>query len=294
MANPGGPSEPYVNGEMLTSEQADGLAQALNMMIGDTYTYVENRFDLSDPAGAIMAMATGQKGDIGEGYEEWLAADDPEHRSMFDSGFQLALSLRRRAQPDAVVWMWLQGYSFGQSILHSECRGDSDDSWAAGGFPPLSYLVKEATGMIAAGATGFVFFGFPDTLPDQAEIIETFLRAFSAPEVYGPILLTPRLDLGYDTLFLGQPGHDGLGRVHAIVKWDEASKTAAVVAANPGAQSTAVELTFPWDLAGAESLDWNTAQFLPDQGVTLDRRVLRFTMPVDSGAIIRVHPLMKP
>jgi hypothetical protein len=282
------------DGEMLTSEQATALAQTMNMMIGDTYTYVENRFDWNDPAGAIMAAGTGQKGDIGEGYDDWLAADDPDHRSMFDSGFELAHSLRSKSKPDAVVWMWLQGYSFGRSIQHSECRGKSDDSWATGGFPPLTYLVKEATGMIAAGATGFIFFGYPETLPEEAEIIHTFLSALGHEEVYGPILLSPRLDLGIDTLFMGEEGYDGKGRVHAVVKWHEASRTAAIVASNPGARATAVTFPFPWSLESAELLDWEAASFAPDDALQIVDRSLSFSMPPDSGLIVRVVPRMHP
>jgi hypothetical protein len=282
------------DGEMLSDAEADALAQALNMMIGDTYTYIENRFDLSDPLGAIMAAGVGQKGDIGEGYDEWLAADDPDHRGNFDSGFHLANSLRQRGKPEAVVWMWIQGYAFGSGIKHSECQGEADDSWATGGFPPLRYMVKEACGMIAAGATGLIFFGFPGIQLDEAEIINTFLRAFSSAEVYGPALLSPRLDLGVDTLFMGEEGYDGEGRVHAIVKWDEATKTAFIIGANPGARETLAEFPFPWTIAGAERLDWETATFVASDAITLDDKTLRFTFPVDAGEIIRVHPYLAP
>ena len=281
-------------GEMLSDAEADALAQAVNMMIGDTYTYIENRFDLSDPLGAIMVAGVGQMGDIGEGYDEWLANDDPDHRGNFDSGFRLANSLRQRGMPEAVVWMWIQGYAFGSSIKHSECVGKADDSWATGGFPPLRYMVKEACGMIAGGATGFIFFGFPGIQLDEAGIINTFLRAFSSEEVYGPALLGPRLDLGIDTLFMGEEGYDGRGRVHAIVKWDEASKTAFIIGANPGARETLAEFPFPWTIAGAELLDWETATFEASDAITLDDRILRFTFPVDAGEIIRVHPYLGP
>lgn len=280
------------SGEMLTPEEATSLAQALNMMIGDTYTYVENRFDWNEPVGAIMAAATGQKGDIGESYDDWLATDDPDHRSMFDSGFKLANSLSTKGKSNAVVWMWLQGYSFGDSIKHSECKGKPDDSWATGDFPPLRYLVKEATGMIAAGATGVIFFGFPSALPEDAEVIYSFLRAFSDPEVYAPILLSPRLDLDFDPLFMGEEGHDDKGRVHAIVKWDEPSKSAAIVAANPGARETTAEFLFPWTIEQAEILDWESAAFVPSDQLIITDRILRYTFPLDSGTIIRVHPLM--
>lgn len=278
------------DGEMLSDAEADALAQALNMMIGDTYTYVENRFDLGDPLGAIMAAGVGQKGDIGEGYDEWLAADDPDHQSFFHSGFRLANSLRQRSDPATVVWMWIQGYAFGRGVKHSECQGKADDSWATGDFPPLRYMVKEACGMIAAGATGFIFFGFPDILEEEAEIINRFLRAFSSGEVYGPALLSPRLDLGVETLYMGEEGHDGKGRVHAMVKWDEASRTAFIIGANPGARETLVEFPFPWTIAGAEILDWETAAFKTSDTIILDDRTLRFTFPIDSGEIIRVHP----
>ena len=241
-----------------------------------------------------MAAGVGQKGDIGEGYDEWLATDDPDHRGNFDSGFRLANSLRQRGKPEAVVWMWIQGYAFGSGIKHSECREDADDSWATGGFPPLRYMVKEACGMIAAGATGFIFFGFPSIQVDEAEIINTFLRAFSSEEVYGPALLSPRLDLGVDTLFMGEEGYDGEGRVHAMVKWDEASKTAFIIGANPGARETLAEFPFPWTVAGAERLDWETATFVASDAITLDDKILRFTFPVDAGEIIRVRPYLAP
>jgi hypothetical protein len=282
------------SGEMLTPEEATALAQTMNMMMGDTYTYVENRFDWNDPAGAIMAAATGQKGDMGEGYDDWIAADDPDHRSMFDSGFQLAHSLRTKGKPEAVVWMWLQGYSFGDGIKHSECQGKSDDSWASGGFPPLGYLVKEACSMVAAGSTGFIFFGFPNIRMDQAETIYTFLRAFAAEEVYEPVLLSPRLDVGYAPLFVGEEGYDGKGRVHAIVKWYEPTKTAYIVAANPGARETAAEFPFPWSLDSVEILNWETAQFEPSDALVINDKTLSYTFPVDSGVILRVRPLMGP
>ncbi len=281
------------SGEMLTPEQATALALTMNMMIGDTYTYVENRFDWNDPVGAIMAAGTGQKGDIGEGYDDWLATDDPDHQSMFDSGFQLAHSIRSKGMPEAVIWMWLQGYSFGDQIKQSECKGNPDDSWATGDFPPLTYLVKEATGMIAAGTTGFIFFGFPYIRMEQAETIYTFLRAFSTEAVYEPALLSPRLDLGIDTLYMGEEGYDGKGRVHAIVKWHEPSRTAFIIGANPGARETLAEFPFPWSIAKAEVLDWESAAFVPSEALVVKDKLVTFNFPIDSGAIIRVQPFVK-
>jgi hypothetical protein len=279
-------------GEMLSDAEADALAKALNMMIGDTYTYVENRFDWNVAGEAIMAAAVGQKGDKGEGYDDWLATDDPDHRSMFTSGFELTHSLATRRNPGAVVWMWVQGYAFKHSIDQSACLGDTDDSWATGDFPTPRYLRKEIAGMIAAGATGIIFFGFPSTLPEEAEVLNDVFRALSHPEVYGPALLSPRLDLGFDTLFMGQEGYDGKGRAHLVVKWDEETRTATLIGANPGARETTVDIPFPWTLAKAEILDWETQQYSETPDIQLADRTLHYTFPMDEGVIIRVTPLM--
>lgn len=282
-------------GEVLTDEQAAEFAKTTNMMIGDAYAWVENRYDMSDPGQAIIAMFSGQKGDIGEGYEEWLAADDPDHRSYFDSGFRLAHSLATRRNPDAVVWMWIQGYAFGRSIAADACEGEESDSWATGSFPPLWYLQKEVLSTIAAGATGIVFFGYPSTSGPEAEIIHTVFRALSFDQVYGPALLSPRLDMGdQDTMFSGEAGHDGKGRAHMAVKWDEAGRQAFIIGSNPGARATTVELEFPWSLAGAEILNWELPRFVSSDRIVIDDRTVRFTFQRDEGVIIRLTPLERP
>ncbi len=280
-------------GDMLPYNQVKEFAQTTNFMIGDAYTYVENRFDLSIPAEAIMAAINGQIGEKGEGYDDWVAMDDPLHAHMFSTGFDLAHSLRTNALPEAVVWMWVQGYSFGNSIAKDVCEGETQNSsWATGGFPHLDYMRKEICGMVAAGATGFIFFGFPDTRMDQAEIMFQVFKAMSHPEVYEPALLSPRLELGIDTLFLGEIGHQGTPRAHVIVKWHEATKTAYVIGSNPGGKQTTIQIPFPWTLAKAEALDWETPEFKADPALVLRDKVLEYTMPVDSGVILRITPLM--
>lgn len=280
------------NGEMLTSEEATDLAQTTNMMIGDSYTYVENRFDWSLPGEAIMAIATGQKGDVGEGYDEWLEADDPDHRSYFSSGWDLAHSLVSRRSPGTVVWMWLQGYAFGDGIARDECEDSGpNDSWASGGFPPFDYLVKDAVSVIAAGATGFIYFGFNSTRWDEANRMIGVFKALSHPEVYEPVLLSPRLELGFDTTYLGEEDDSGLGRAHVLVKWHEPTRTAYLIAANPGAHETTIAVPFPWSLSRAERLNWEAPGFEDSQDVSLEDRTLTVTLARDSGTILRVTPL---
>jgi len=279
------------SGEMLTPAQATALAQATNFMIGDTYTYVENRFDWNDPTEAIMAAATGQLGDKGEGYDDWLEADDPEHRGYFSSGFDLTYSLATKRHPGTVVWMWIQGYAFGDSIAKSECENKPDDSWATGDFPHPEYLRKEIAGMIAAGATGIVFFGFPKIVWDDTEIVLDIFRALSHPDVYEPALLSPRLELGLDTMFMGAEGYDGLGRAHLIVKWHEPSRTAYVIGANPGARETGVEIPFPWSLSKAELLHWDETGFGASDRLQIEDKTLAFTFKKDEGVIMRVTPV---
>lgn len=280
-------------GEMLTSEQADSLAQTMNMMIGDTYTYVENRFDWGDPVEAVMAAATGQKGEKGEGYAQWLEWDDPAHRSMFTSGFDLTHSLVTRGKPGTVVWMWVQGYSFGDSIKKSECQGKPDDSWATGGFPTPDYLRKEIASMVAAGATGIIFFGFSYVRWPEAEVMLDIFRTLAHPEIYGPALLSPRLELGIDTLFVGDEGYDGRGRAHLAVTWDEQSRRALIVGGNPGARATAVTLPFPWTIAQAELWDWQQLKFVASPDLIVNNRTLDYEFPRDSGQIIRITPLFE-
>ncbi len=280
--------------EALTDEQATRLALALNMMIGDHYTYYANRFDLNDRFELVQALLIGQKGDKGEGYESWLDGDDADHRQLFEAAWRLARSLRTRGQPEALVWMWLQGYSFGSSIGKKECRGEHVDNWCTGDYPSYAYLRKEALSAIVAGATGLIFFGYKDALPEDSERILKLFRVLSHEEVYGPALLTPRLDLGFDTLYMGEEGHDGRGRAHVQVRWDEGSRRAFVLGANPGARETAVALPFPWSLAKAEIMNWETATFEESAELVIEDRTLHYTFPRDEAAILRVTPLFTP
>jgi len=281
-------------GEVLPDWQVAEFAKTTNMMIGDAYAYVSNRWDTNDPDEALTAIITGQIGDIGEGYDHWIETDDEAHRSYFDSGFTLAESLVRNRNPDAVVWMWLQGYAFGNSIKEAECEGEYSDSWAAGTLPPLDYLIKETLSVIAAGATGIVFFGYPSTSGPEAEIMHTIFRGLSFPEVYEPALLSPRLDMGVNTTFMGEEGYDGRGRAHLAVKWDEAGRQAFIIGANPGARATTVELEFPWSVAKVELLDWNVPRFRPTERVEVRNRKLLWTFDRDEGMLMRVTPLAAP
>jgi hypothetical protein len=282
-------------GEILTHEQATDLARTTNMMIGDAYTYVENRFDWNIAGEAIMAIAVGQKGEKGEDYDYWLETDDPDHRSFFSSGWDLSYSLTTKRNPGSVVWMWLQGYAFGDSIARGICEGKTvDDSWATGGFPPLNYLAKEILSTIVAGSTGFIYFGFNSTRWPEANIMISTFRALAHPEVYGPALLSPRLDLGFDTRFLGEEGYDGKGRAHVMVKWHAPTKTAYVLGANPGARGTRVEIPFPWSLDRVEVLDWESPGFVTAKYVQVQDKVLVYEFPRDSGVLLRVWPLMPP
>ena len=219
--------------------------------------------------------------------------DDPLHAHMFSTGFDLAHSLRKYALPDAVVWMWVQGYAFGNSIAKGACEGDTtNDSWATGGFPTLDYLRKEIAGMIAAGATGIVYFGFPDTRWDEAEIILKTFRALSHPDVYEPALLSPRLDVGLDPLFVGEVGYQGTPRAHFVIKWHAATHTAYVIGSNPGGRETLVQLPFPWTLAKAEALNWGDPRLRIGSRLVIKDKTLEYTMPIDSGVILRITPLM--
>jgi hypothetical protein len=282
-------------GEQLDDERATLFAQTTNMMIGDHYTYVENRFDRSTPEGQILAEIYGQKGDVGEGYDEWLEWDDPDHREYFTAAWDLTHSLVTRRNPGAVVWLWLQGYSFGEGLQVSTCIGRSDDAWASGQFPSDRYLRKEVTSVISAGGTGIVFFGwFMDRWPEANRLVAIF-SALAHEDIYGPVLTSPRLDIGVDTAYLGEEGYDGLGRVHAIVKWDEASKTAAIVAANPGGRDSTLELTFPWTLDHADLFNWDTPGFeAAPTDVKLWDKTITYVIPKDTGVIIRLHPKMAP
>lgn len=279
--------------EQHTPELATEFAQTTNMMIGDHYSYVVNRFDWNDPGEAIMALATWQVGDKGEGYDDWLAWDDPDHQAWFTAGWDLANSLVNKRTSGSLVWMWLQGYSFGKSVDGTLCEKGISDHYAVGPFPTRQYLRKEITSVIAAGATGFIFFGWGMALMWEAEEMASFYKALSMPEVYEPALTSPRLDLGYDTRHVGKLGYDGQGRVHAIVKWDEKGKHAFVIAANPGGRATEVTLKFPWSLAKVERLNWDTPGFEPAEDVAILNTEISWTMPLDEGEILRITPLYK-
>jgi hypothetical protein len=55
-----------------------------------------------------------------------------------------------------------------------------------------------------------------------------------------------------------------------------------------------VTFPFPWSLESAELLDWDAASFAPDDALQIEDRSLSFTMPPDTGMIVRVAPRMKP
>lgn len=278
-------------GEVLPDWQVDEFAKTTNMMIGDAYAYVSNRWDTNDPDEALTAAVTSQIGDIGQGYDYWIETDDESHRGYVSAGFSLAESLVRHRNADAVVWMWLQGYAFGNSIKAAECEGDYSDSWASGDFPPIDYLVKETLSVIVAGATGIVFFSYPSTSGPEAEIMHTIFRGLSFAGVYEPALLSPRLDLGINTTFMEEEGYDGLGRAHLAVKWDSTSRKAFIIGANPGARETTVELELPWSIDRVEPLDWNVPRLRDTDRIQIANRRLIWTFERDEGLLLRVTPL---
>ncbi len=269
--------------ELFTDEQVELYARTTNMMIGDTYTYVCNRYE------GIEAVIMGQKGPKGECYDDWLARDDPDHRSYFEASWKLAHSLRTHANPDAVVWMWMQGHAFDDDIGGGVCRDGQSGLWANGPFPTLRYLRKEILSTIVAGGTGFIYFGYGYNRQATAEKLRGLVRALASTEVYGPALLSPRLDVGQDLQFAGEGG-----RAHLMAKWDAESRTAFLLGANPGAWMTPFEVTFPWTVAKVEMLDWFTPGWIEDpavHGVEVADRTVRWTAPQDDGFILRVTPL---
>lgn len=275
--------KPGGNGSMLSKEQATAFARATNMMIGDNYTYVCNRHE------SITNPFTGQKGEIGECYDDWLAWADEEHKSYFSAAWDLANSLREKANPDALIWMWIQGYSFGEDYMKDMCTKGYSDTWALGDFPTPRYLRKEIMSSVAAGATGIIFFGFGDNRPINVQKMLDILRALSFEEVYEPVLTSPRLDLGYDTRFIGEGG-----RVHVIVKWHSNSRTAYVAGANPGPYRTVFHLDFPWTIARVERLHWTVPAFLEEPEVVIEDKRIIWEAPEDDGFILRVTPLFAP
>jgi hypothetical protein len=272
--------------ELFTEEQVDAFAKTTNMLIGDAYTYVCNRYE------GIEAVIMGQKGPKGECYDDWLARDDPEHRDYFDAAWGLAHSLRTHATPDAVVWMWMQGHAFDDDIGGSVCWNGDSGLWAMGPFPTLRYLRKEIMSTVVAGGTGFIYFGYGYGRDATAAKSRSLIRALAWEEVYGPALLSPRLDLGTDLAFSGEGG-----RAHLMAKWDAESRTAFLLGANPGAKVTPFEVTFPWTVAKVELLDWFTPAWIEDpavHGVEVDDRTVRWIAPQDEGFILRVTPLFAP
>lgn len=234
-------------------------------------------------------MLFGQIGPENECYEDWLARDDPAHRGYFSAAWDLARSLRQKANPDSVVWMWIQGHAFDDDIGQQVCWEGYSSHWAKGPFPTQRYLRKEILSSVVAGATGFILFGYGYGKPTVAELARIPIRALAMPEVYGPALLSPRLDLGVDLSHVGEGG-----RAHLMAKWDAATQRAFLIGANPGALPTEVEIEFPWTVAKIEVLDWFTPQFVDATDVVVADRVVRFTAPVDDGFIYRVTPLFAP
>jgi len=291
------------SGDECTPAQADGFASATTMMIGDNYTYVTNRWP------SWLNPVTGQKGEEGEGYDLWLERDDPDHRSYFSAAWNMIHSAVNRASKNpadpahpTVVWAWMQGHAFDDDIGRNICFEGSSDLWAKGPFPTLAYLRKEITSTMVAGGTGIIFFGYHYCRFPEAEKVRLFFRALSHPEVYEPVLLSPRLDLGVDLSFYGEPGHDGRGRLHLMAKWHAPSKKAFLIGSNPGAQATPFRLEFPWSIEKVEILDWGApaadknsapilARFVPAKEVHVDDRTITMTAPKDDGFILRITPL---
>ncbi|MBM4388787.1 MAG: hypothetical protein FJ088_13680, partial [Deltaproteobacteria bacterium] len=237
-------------GELLTDELAETFAKTTNMMIGDNYTYVCNKHD------SFLNPVTGQCGEKDECYDDWLAKDDECHQSYFSAAWSLAHSIRQKSNPDAVIWMWLQGHAFDDDIGISECWNGYSTLWAKGPFPAMRYLRKEITSTIAAGGTGIIFFGYLYNRENTAEKLRSLMRTLAHPEVYEPALTSPRLDLGFDLTDIGEGG-----RVHVISKWHDATKTAYIIGANPGAYVTEFTIEFPWTISKAELLDWFAPKF---------------------------------
>lgn len=282
-------------GEMTSSEQADAFAQSTTMMIGDNYTYVENRFDEE------LNPITGQKGKKGENYDYWLEIDDPDHRSYFSAAWNMIYSARTRSLKEkaadptvgTVVWAWMQGHAFNDDIGRSVCFNGASDLWAAGKFPTKAYLRKEITSTIAAGGTGIIFFGYFYCREKEAEIVRSFFRALSNPEVYYGALISPEMDLGYDTKFMGESGYDGKGRAHIIVKWYKQEKTIYVIGSNPGARPTTFSLDFPFTIDKAYLYDWDNAVFVETEDIKIENQKIIYQIPRDDGVIIKLKPLFK-
>jgi hypothetical protein len=250
----------------------------------------------------------GQKGEEGEGCDLWLEKDDPDHRSYFTASWDMihsAVSRARRLPADphhpTVVWAWMQGHAFDDDIGRNICFNGNSDLWALGPFPSLAHLRKEIMSTVAAGGTGIVFFGYHYCRFAEAEKVRLFFRGLSHPEVYQPALLSPRLELGVDLAFQGEPGYDGQGRVHLLAKWHAPSRRAFLLGANPGARETPCEVEFPWSLKEVEILDWGApaadenaapqpARFVPATQVRIRDWRLSMTAPRDDGFVLRITP----
>lgn len=267
-----------------TDPVAEAYAKATNMMIGDHYTYVENYHE------EAINTILGLHGDKGEGYDDWLRTNDPFHQRYFTASWDLVKSLRERAHSNTVIWMWMQGYAFNDGIGLNACWNGlkPHDLWACGSFPTKAYLRKEITSTIVAGGTGIIFFGYMYNREDTADIVRSFFRALSNEQVYEPVLLSPRLDLEIDTKNIGQDN-----RAHLLIKWHQQTKTAYIIGSNPGAFSTSFTLDFPWTIAKAEMLDWDTAAFVINPAVKVKGTAINYRIPRDDGFIVRITPLME-
>jgi len=267
-----------------TEEVANAYAKSTNFMIGDSYTYVVNRYD------SALNPITGQKGEMDEGYEEWLASNDPDHQRYFSASWDLCHSIVSRRNPGTLVWMWMQGHAFDDDIGLNACWNGTNPFglWAKGPFPTMAYLRKEIVSTIAAGGTGIIFFGYMYNRPDTADKVRSLMRALSHPDVYEPALTSPKLDMGVDLTNCGEGS-----RAHVMVKWHERTKTAYVIAANPGALETVIHLQFPWSVAKAELLDWNIPAFIQSSQLKVHDTALDYTIPSDDGVILRITPFMQ-
>ena len=84
------------------------------------------------------------------------------------------------------------------------------------------------------------------------------------------------------------------GRTHLLIKWDEKSRQAFILGANPGAFGTPFTVEFPWSVGKVEGLDWNVPEFVESKDAVINDRKVSYTAPVDDGFILRVTPLYPP
>ncbi len=123
--------------------------------------------------------------------------------------------------------------------------------------------------------------------------MRSFFRALSNPEIYEGALISPEMDLGYDTKFIGEPGYDGKGRAHIIVKWHAKTKTIYVVGSNPSARATTFSLEFPFTIDKAYLYNWDSLAFGETQEISIENKKITYTIARDDGVILKVIPLMK-